>query len=106
MNIVEYVKILYKNYEVAEEINLHDENGDLYGQIHYLPERILLNKDASEEQKKATLIHEVIHGLDEMYNIGLKEKQVEKLGNAFYMLIHDNPDMFKRRELDDSNKTV
>ena len=49
----------------------------------------------TEEQKKATLIHELIHGLDEAYIIGLKEKQVEKLGNALYMLIRDNPEMFK-----------
>lgn len=29
-----------------------------------------------------------------MYCIGLKEKQVEKLGNALYMLILDNSEMF------------
>ena len=33
--------------------------------------------------------------LDEVYIIGLKEKQVEKLGNARYMLKRDNPEMFK-----------
>lgn len=69
--------------------------GDLYAQIHYLPERIILNEDSTEEQKKAALIHELIHGLDEIYIIGLKEKQIEKLGNALYMLIRDNPEMFK-----------
>lgn len=46
-------------------------------------------------QKQATLIHEIIHGLDEMYCIGLKEKQVVKLGNAFYRLVRDNPQMFE-----------
>lgn len=95
MNIPEKVKILFKTYDVQQEKNLHDMEGDLYGQIHYLPERIILNEDSTEEQKKATLIHELIHGLDEAYIIGLKEKQVEKLGNALYMLIRDNPEMFK-----------
>ena len=28
--------------------------------------------------------------------IGLKEKQVEKLGNAFYMLQKDNPELFEK----------
>lgn len=95
MNIPESVKILYKKYNIEIVDNLHDESNDLYGQIEYIQQEIRLNSGSSEEQQKATLIHEVIHGLDEMYNIGLKEKQVEKLGNAFYMLIRDNPDMFK-----------
>lgn len=94
MQIPEKVKILYKEYTVEEIENLHDGGVDLYGQIHYLTEKILLNVNSSDEQKKATLIHEVIHGLDEMYGIGLKEKQVEKLGNALYMLLRDNPKMF------------
>ena len=38
----------------------------------------------------------MIHALDEMYGIGLKEKQVEKLGNAFYMLQKDNPELFEK----------
>ena len=95
MIIPEEIKILYKTYSVEQEKNLHDEKTDLYGQIHYLPEQILLNIDASDVQKEATLIHEVIHGLDEMYNIKLDEDQVEKLGTAIYMLIRDNPGMFK-----------
>lgn len=94
MLIPNKVKVLYKEYTVEEQVNLHDEKGDLYGRIHYLPEKIFLNACASEEQKKATLIHEIVHGLDEMYDIDLKEKQVEKLGNALYMLIKDNPGMF------------
>ncbi|WP_270396283.1 hypothetical protein [Mediterraneibacter massiliensis] len=99
MRIPEKVKILYKEYDVEEQGNLHNSGGDLYGQIHYLPEKIFLNADSSNEQKKATLVHEIVHGLDEMYMIGLKEKQVEKLGNAIYMLIRDNPQVFEREEI-------
>lgn len=94
MRIQEKVKILYKEYGVSEQVNLHDENGELFGQIHYLPQTIILNADATEEQRKATLVHEIIHAMDEMYGIGLKEKQVEKLGNALYMLHKDNPGLF------------
>lgn len=96
MKIPEKIKVLYKEYTVEETANLHDEAGDLYGQIHYLPEKILLNADAKEEQKKSTLLHELIHAMDEIYSIGLKEKQVEKLGNAFYMLQKDNLELFEK----------
>lgn len=81
---------------MEETANLHDNGGDLYGQIHYLPEKIFLNVDAREEQKKSTLLHELIHAMDEIYSIGLKEKQVKKLGNAFYMLQKDNPELFEK----------
>lgn len=94
MKIPEKIKVLYKEYTVEEAVNLHDEAGDLYGQIHYLSEKILLNADAKEEQKKSTLLHELVHAMDEIYGIGLEEKQVEKLGNAFYMLQKDNPGLF------------
>lgn len=95
MNIPEKIRILYKTYDIKQVENLHDGENDLYGQIHYLSEEIYLNISASEKQKEATLIHEVIHGLDEIYRIGLDEEQVEKLGSAFYMLIQDNPEVFR-----------
>ncbi len=56
----------------------------------------MLRADVLEEQQRATLCHEMLHGLDEMYSIGLKEKQIEKLGNALYMLIRDNPELFAK----------
>lgn len=94
MKIPKNVSILYKKYDIEFEPNLHDENNDLYGQILHGQERIILNSASSIEQQKATLLHEAIHGLDELYGIKLKEEQVEKLSTAMYMLIKDNPEMF------------
>ena len=58
MGIPEKIKILYKTYTVKQVENLHNEQDDLYGQIHYLPEQILLNIDASDSQKEATLLND------------------------------------------------
>lgn len=95
MNIPEHIKIQYKDYKIEMVDNLHDGADELYGQIQHIPETIYLNAGCSEGQKKSTLLHEALHGLDAVFCIGLKEKQVEKLGSALYMLIHDNPNMFK-----------
>lgn len=95
MKIPEEVNILYKTYTVNESFSLHEGADELYGRIHFLQQQIELNAEISEEQKKSTLIHEIIHALDEMYIIGLEETQVEKLGNAVYMFIRDNPKMFE-----------
>ena len=94
MTIPDKVRILYKEYFVEEQSGLHNNVGDLYGEIHYLPEKILLNRESSQEQKLATLMHEIVHALDEMWCINLEEDKVEKLGNALYMLVRDNPKLF------------
>lgn len=39
-------------------------------------------------------MHETIHAIDEMFQIGLEEKQVEQFGVGIYNLIRDNPEMF------------
>lgn len=63
-----------------------------------IPEKVrILYKEYDIEHQKN--LHELLHGLDEMYGIDLKEKQVEKLGNALYMLIKDNPKMFERGDV-------
>ena len=87
------IKIGYKIYEVEEvEPNsiLMASSDECYGQIHYHDKKIYLNSKYDEDQKKSTLIHEVIHGLDEMYVIELDESQVEKLGIAITILLKDN----------------
>lgn len=95
MIIPDSAQILYKKYTVGFDSNMRNDKGDLlYGQIDHIEQLITLNEDAGIEQQKATLMHEMVHGLDELYGIGLKEKQVEKLGVALYMLVRDNPGMF------------
>ena len=94
MNIPEKIRVLHQTYQISEVDNLHDGTDDLYGQVRYLEERILLNSGASDEAEKAALMHETIHAIDEMFQIGLEEKQVEQLGVGIYNLIRDNPEMF------------
>ena len=100
MIIPDTVKILFKKYTVCRDNNMRDDKGNrLYGQIDHIEQLITLNEDAGLEQQKATLMHEMVHGLDDLYSIGLKEKQVEKLGTALYMLVRDNPEMFAEDKL-------
>ena len=100
MIIPDSVNILFKKYTVCRDNNMRDDKGNLlYGQIDHIEQMITLNEDAGLEQQKATLMHEMVHGLDDLYSIGLKEKQVEKLGTALYMLVRDNPEMFAEDKL-------
>lgn len=95
MTLCGEVKVGYKHYKVKEEQNLHESETELQGQIRYLEQEIALREDMTEESKEATLMRECLHALDEMYGIELSEEQVERLGNALYMFIEDNPQMFR-----------
>ena len=90
MNIPKKIKALHLEYEVVEDRNIHEGNTELFGQVQYIQQRILLNEETSYPRKCETLIHEAIHALDDVYNIGLEEKQVEQLGVALYNFLEDN----------------
>ena len=63
-------------------------NMDLhFGQIDYGACEILINKDLTEEGKKETLCHEILHGM--LVHLGYNdyaqnEQFVQALGNAIY----------------------
>lgn len=95
MTLCEEVKVGFKHYKVKEEQNLHESEVELQGEIRYLEQEIALREDITEEAKEATFMHECLHAIDEMYKIELSEEQIERLGNALYMFIEDNPQMFR-----------
>lgn len=73
-------------HEVVESTDLFDCDAH-FGQIDYKYARIRLNKDLSEEQKKETLCHEMVHGM--LVHLGYNEQSdneqfVQALGNAIY----------------------
>ena len=95
MKIPEKIKIGGKTYEV--EI---DEKLDL-GTQHYSAE-ILYNSlkiritPQAQQKMEADFLHEVMHAI--YAHLGYSdhdEKQVEELAEALYMVIQDNPCMFK-----------
>lgn len=95
MHVPTIVKVLYKEFAVEKQPGLHDGADVLYGRVDGIDQIITLNDDASEEQNQATLIHEMIHAYDDLMSIELKEEQTTKLGTAIYMMVKDNPEMFR-----------
>ncbi|MDF2485842.1 MAG: hypothetical protein K0R46_2010 [Herbinix sp.] len=98
MNIPENIKVGYKDYKVVKVNNLDDGTNLLFGEVTYVDEVIKLANKYPENQMKLTLIHELVHAVDDMLGIDLKEEQVVKLGTGLYQVIKDNPDMFRVTE--------
>lgn len=88
------IKIGWKIYEimnVSPDTTLTMGGEECYGQIDYDKNRILLNNEfARTDQGKATLVHEIIHGISHMYHLDLDEPIVERLGDALFTVIKDN----------------
>lgn len=97
MYIPNKVKIGFKDYRVDKiDGPVISDNLVCYGDITYDTGVIRLqNANLSEDMKECCLIHECVHGIDDLFKIGLTEEQVEQLSKGLYGFIKDNPEMFK-----------
>lgn len=96
MNIPDKVKICFKDYKVNKiDGTVINDNKVCYGSIEYSEGHINISTLYSDDMQKCTLIHEIIHGIDELFNIDLQESQVEQLAKGLYGVIKDNPEIFK-----------
>ncbi len=94
--IPNYVKIGWKNYDVRYAEERLNSGNELFGQIDYQTCKITLREHNTQEQNECTLIHEILHGVSEMYGLNMEEEQVERLANALYTLLVDNERLSKR----------
>lgn len=96
MKIFNNVKIGYKDYQVnLVDHDIFVDGEECFGQINYIDQVIRVGNKFKDGQKKATFVHEVVHGIDEMYGTELTEKQVEMFSKGLYLFVLDNPDVFR-----------
>lgn len=98
MIIPKSIKIGWKTYavkKVEKHARLTIDKGECYGEIEYDEQSIILNSAYDTLQTEATLVHEVLHGISEMYILDMSEDLVTKLANALYITLRDNPKLFR-----------
>jgi hypothetical protein len=88
--IPDRVKVGWKNYDVVLTEPRLNSGAELYGQIDHDAQVITLRGTSTHDQLCATLLHEVLHAVSDMYGLGLEEKLVEDLTNALYTVYKDN----------------
>ena len=88
--IPDRVKVGWKNYDVFITESRLNSGPELYGQIDHDAQVITLRGSSTHDQLCATLLHEVLHAVSDMYGLGLEEKLVEDLTNALYTVYKDN----------------
>ena len=87
------VKIGWKEYDVVSKPSALNSGEELMGQIDFDRQIITLRDSNTKEQNESTLIHEILHGIGNMYGINLDEETVTRLADAIYTIVKDNPSL-------------
>ena len=94
MKIPQNVRIGGVDYQICRKEYLHADGKVLYGQIDYDDCEIRLSETEglAFDHQCITLMHEILHGIIENYQIELddEEKVVEALARGLFQVIKDN----------------
>lgn len=82
-------------YTVEYPKQLRDENEQgLYGRTHHTTQKILISAEYGESPLRETLLHEILHCIDDWMNLKLRESQTRQLSLALYEILLRNPRVF------------
>lgn len=98
---MKHIKIANINFAFSEEDGLTTSDGHgAYGLCSHQDLTIKIEKKfPSEEKRKEVLLHEVIHGVIDMYDIQVPEDKMESLvvvlARGMMQVFQDNPELVK-----------
>lgn len=94
MSYLEQVRILGHQYDITYEpdkFGSTQQHGRTYGCLDDYNMKIVLENGCRPDLMASTLLHEIIHAIDLLNCLGLKEDQVAPLSQGLYQVIRDNP---------------
>lgn len=84
------VKILGKKYKIVMLTG-----GEFLGLSDNTMSKISIKEQQDWQQKRDTMLHEIVHSIEYSAGIGLEERQVHALGCCLYQLISENPTLMR-----------
>jgi len=87
MKIPKKIKICGIDYDVITE---KFDNESLYGTSNERIAKITLNQNVNGQVREETFLHEVVHVINWVSEVGLNEKQVSILSRLLYQALNDN----------------
>lgn len=81
------VRVLGRTYRISFE----DLHGHAFGFCQPNQQVILIQPGMIEDEEKDTVLHEVIHAVDYLMQLGLTEDQVRSTATGLYAVMKDNP---------------
>ncbi|MER2061395.1 MAG: BC1881 family protein [Aerococcus urinaeequi] len=95
--MMDKVKIGYRTYDV-QEVPVVDIHDTLKGNINFVDQVIKVSDFMTDDDKRETLIHEVLHGVEEFMGLDIPEEHIKQLGRGLAMVIADNPGIFNTKQ--------
>ena len=89
------IKLLLEEYKLVDMPDTY--NRELFGRIDDTLKIIYLNKTMDDNTRTETLLHEVIHYLDNFFELGLTERGVSQLAKSLHRIIKVN-NMYDNKE--------
>ena len=71
------------------------KEGVFLGNIYYSQSLIVINNTPDEDVMESTLLHEIIHGIDNFMTIGLDEDTISKISDGLSLFITQNPGLLR-----------
>ncbi len=93
MKIPDKIRIGGIEYAIIHESRLNDGQALLAGQSRPMDCEIALAEESSHEYKSLTLWHEIMHGIEEQFQIDLGENRehiIEAFARGVYQVLQDN----------------
>ena len=82
------------NIEYVEVVNKEEPR---FGQVDFFESKIRIDKSLSEDMKKQTLLHEILHCICQglgLYDIGENENAIQSMATALYDVSKSNKAIF------------
>jgi chlorite dismutase len=72
----------------------HAADGE-FGECNYAFQLIQYNGKLALDERKDTIIHEMVHCIDHALQTEMSERQVHAISSGIYSVLKDNPDFFR-----------
>lgn len=85
------LKLCGRRIKVAYSIPSTHDPSIIMG-LHYgMNNKICINPDASEDQQKATMVHEICHDIEQTCGIAVSEQDITSFSSVLFSVLRDNP---------------
>lgn len=79
---------------IVKRVDVVDKHNPKRGEIRYLENQILIDSTMAESRQEQSLLHEILHEIDQQCALGLEERDVWRLAEALYAVLCNNKLVF------------
>jgi hypothetical protein len=78
------------SYKISRVERLDDSGKELYGHVTFGEDIIQISSRFNHRRATVALLHEIIHGIDDLFMLGLSEREVDCLAKGLVMVLEQN----------------